>query len=966
MKNNKANVGMAAAFDLPGVVSGEHKLKSLGSLITNLIAGTQIWNYQLGKLWLGMGKGIKSAITSIGALQAAMNKLKSTEAASKQFKAMAGSAANVRSEIERLLKLSASKDMRFEEVAAATVNLVSLSRGAMGSVKSMEELIDASKATGASLGDLADAVGGVSEALRNGQSIDSMVDRLRSLGAITDSAASSLKAMQGYGAGAAAIQSSISSAMSKQAGRGKGDGAAESEKASEAAKAGALKGVGAPWLKGDIETTKNYTEALKALAPALADISQFFATLFSKAASVFSWFVKLAAQFGVIGFALRGTAALVSVLAMWFGTLANIKMLQWLQGTSGAFRTLDTGMKRAAISMMNFGLSAKGATNALVAMRATVMLVRVALIMLQVASVVAVLFGLLATAAQVFSTNTSKLNDEIVDSAKAFADLNEELLAQISHIDTLADKHAVLQSVLKKTAEMEAEAAKLQAEYDQIHADELPEANEIRGQRASQLRVQKDQLNKVAIKAMGAPTSELGKKEFARHRYESQLTTRSEVEKSRQSDSGKIEEEDRAIRRLREKGAQGVNEVDAGRATDLELDKINSERQQFAKKYGMGADQSEFDRREMKVKMASGSLIQRGAGQLQAAELAAGGKILGKDGKPISQQDIVALRDKGRQNQNKGNELKDSAISNISEATTREEENRKRKIALGLEVDLLEAHEEYVGSLKTGHDAYLEQHNEKMKGIEAEIEARKKEMKSATEAEKEADPAIRKGRQKAKDAEANKALEEEQHQQRLRHAASAKKLAEDGSVGIPRAQKERAQEIEDIGKDIEAEKKKGAAANKERIDEMQTAQDEARRKDRLATVEETKQQLATGRDIQNRHAAATGDASTIQKNQAVSEFQDVYDSVLEATGNSATAEALGRRAAQDSVNLQGIQMQQAANTSGAVSSLARIGGGGGAEAVDTQIDLMKQSRDIQQTISNTLIVIRDAKKGINQ
>jgi len=275
MKNNKANVAFAG-LDLPAAVSGEHKLKGMLTLITNLALGTQIWNYQLGKLFSGMGSMVKGLITSTGSLNAAMKKLGDTQAAQKSFTALGVSASGARAEIQKLAKMSAAKGMDFRDVSEATQNLISLSRGAKGTASDMEELIDVSEATGASLQELASNVGEVSAAMRNGDAIDGAIDRLRAIGAISDSSATSLKNLQKAGAGAFSIDEGMNDAMRKNSSGGKG-GVRQAAQDRESASTGLKEAIGKPWVEGDVETTKNYTEALKAITPALASISEFFA-----------------------------------------------------------------------------------------------------------------------------------------------------------------------------------------------------------------------------------------------------------------------------------------------------------------------------------------------------------------------------------------------------------------------------------------------------------------------------------------------------------------------------------------------------------------------------------------------------------------------------------------------------------------------------------------------------------------
>jgi len=1001
MKNNKANVAFAG-LDLPAAVSGEHKLKGMLTLITNLALGTQIWNYQLGKLFSGMGSMVKGLITSTGSLNAAMKKLGDTQAAQKSFTALGVSASGARAEIQKLAKMSAAKGMDFRDVSEATQNLISLSRGAKGTASDMEELIDVSEATGASLQELASNVGEVSAAMRNGDAIDGAIDRLRAIGAISDSSATSLKNLQKAGAGAFSIDEGMNDAMRKNSSGGKG-GVRQAAQDRESASTGLKEAIGKPWVEGDVETTKNYTEALKAITPALASISEFFAKIFARTGAWTSWLVKTIAAIPGLGIVLKGVTVLLTMFAAGVAVVANIKLAQWLIGSTSLFGRMAAGIKTASSTIFFFTGSARAATVAAYAMSAAINITRGALILLQAASVFLIGFAVIAQIFTALTGNTAALAKEMDDAARASKDFNDELMLQANNIETLADKHALLQKALKASTDAWREVQEQQAANDHEWGWVSKEG---KAKLASKTAAA-EAIDASASKIISAPVSEIVVKRHEAAKELSEEQTARELASSRATPEQRAALDMEESKRLAGLAKQGEAEIAAGRKTELDASSYEIEKGQIIAADAVaggpkaraaeiaqaqsdvtytqsnhwstaadtkrmrdnakarlekalankGPDTSKQDKKIAETYAKSDSLEKQGMGEQAQVQL-------DRDANPnatdAQRKAWTKRHDDAQIKIDRGKKLSGESLQNKAESVAKAEESRKGEIAgkyANLEAD---AQAELAASMAVGHAAFMQQSVAKMESIDREIAAYRELHKGV----KETTDAYLKNRANAKAAEeVARQFAEWSNETKKQEIASAGALANDESVGIPRARKERAQEMSDLKAEYEEAYKRN---NPEEIQAAQNKIDEATRRDRLSTVEETKQQLATGRDIQNRHAAATGDASIIQKNQAVSEFQDVFDSVLQATGDKGKAEALGRRAAQDSVNLQGIQMQQAANTSGAVSSLARIGGGGGVEAVDTQIDLMKQSRDIQNAISATLVRIELAKKGIKQ
>lgn len=1021
MKDNKANMAFAA-LDLPAAVSGQHKLKGMLNLITNLTLGTQLWNYQLGKLFSGMGSMVKGLITSTGSLNAAMKKLGDTQAAQKSFTALGVSASGARAEIQKLAKMSAAKGMDFRDVSEATQNLISLSRGAKGTASDMEELIDVSKATGASLQELASNVGEVSAAMRNGDAIDGAIDRLRAIGAISDSSATSLKNLQKAGAGAFSIDEGMNDAMRKNSAGEKG-GVRQAAQDRESASTGLKEAIGKPWVEGDVETTKNYTEALKAITPALASISEFFAKIFARTGAWTSWLVKTIAAIPGLGLVLKGVTVVLTMFAAGVTVVANIKLAQWLIGSTSLFGRMAAGIKTASSAIFFFTGSARAATVAAYAMSAAINITRGALMLLQAASVFLIGFSVIAQIFTAFTGNTAALAKEMDDAARASKDFNDELMLQANNIETLADKHALLQKALKASSdawrevkEEEAKNAGMWWNNDEDRARVASKRNAAEAIDSSVSKIAEAPYSQTASKqrevdkalaiaqtgreideSHATPEQKLKLNEKEKDRL-SKLTIKGDYETAQLKDAeerASVIEIQKGMRRAEDAKPSGVDKMSGPERRASEVAKTTAALAKVKKETGAwqagvdsgfnveyntkklaeakvrlaaaevdatkakeaeakGVDMSDLDRQQEEIYKASHSDIAKGTGILREVERKRKEPNLTQQ----DREDLSARKTEGELLIKQGTKAKDEVETHRDAKSKLDEKDRQDKINSDYANKEADAQAELSASMALGHAAFMQQSDAKIVAIDREI-AQYKELHKGVD---ETNDSYLKNRANAKAAEGvARQFAEWSNETKKQEIASAGELANDKSVGIPRARKERAQEMSDLKAEYEEAYKRN---NPEEIQAAQNKIDEANRRDTLATIEETKQQLATGRDIQNRHAAATGDVATVQKNEALDEFQGIYDKALEATGDKSKAEALGRRGAQDTVDIQAMHMVEATTAGAAASSLARIGGGGGVESADTQINLQKKSNEIQAAISDTLRRIEHSKAGI--
>jgi hypothetical protein len=1010
LKSNAGGAAIGAAFsisDLASLAKGENVLKSIKNIMLNIVLANGAMYYSFGKTFSGLGSMVKGLIVSTGSLNTAMKKLGAAESAQKSFTALGVSAAGAKAEIAKLAKLSSASGLRFEEVSEATQSLIALSRGAMGTADDMERLIDVSKATGASLQGLAENAGAVSEAMRNGSEIDGAIDRLRSMGAISDSAASSLKNLQKAGAGAFSIQAGLDSAMGKKS-AGRKDGIAEVEQQQEAASKGAQAAAGKPWVEGDIQSTKNYTEALKAMTPIIAQVSSFFASMFAYIGSWTSGLVKWVTSFKVVRGILAGLVYALTAVAAGLTLVMGIKFISWITSSSSAFGWLSTHIKAAGVGLVRFTGSATVARVAVMGMNAALFATKWALIAVQAASIFLMGFAVIGAIFSSLVTDTAALAKEMDDAARASKDFNDELMLQANNIETLADKHALLQKALKASTDAWREVQEQQAAND----DEWGWVSKEGKAKLASKTAAAEAIDASASKIISAPVSEIVVKRHEAAKELSEKQTARELASSRATPEQRAEMDKVESERLAGLAMQGEAEIAGGRQTELDASSYEIEKGQIIAADAVaggpkaraaeiaqaqsdvtytqsnqwstaadtnrmranakarlekalankGPDTSEQDKKIAETYAKSDSLEKQGMGEQALVQLE-------RDATPNATDEQrkawTRRHDDAQIKIDRGKKLSGEALQNKAEAEAMAEESRKGEIArkyANLEAD---AQAELASSMSEGHQAFMQQSEAKLAAIDREI-AQYKELHTGINATTDA---YLKNRANAKAAElVAQKFEAAKSAGQQREREAAKLAGDDTSVGMTRAQNERraeekaAQDALDAEVKFQTERTDGPADYTKagellsNLSGIQNAKIEADKQDAFTVA-------SMNRDIASNKAMAAGDPETAIMNQAA---DDLQAKMLEFRSKGMSPEKAAQAAldyTRNTVDIQAGQDMRSAAASAAVSSLAAVGGGGGVEAVDTLIDLEKRKIKLAET-GNELLAIISGKKGM--
>jgi hypothetical protein len=119
-------------------------------------------------------------------------------------------------------------------------------------------------------------------------------------------------------------------------------------------------------------------------------------------------------------------------------------------------------------------------------------------------------------------------------------------------------------------------------------------------------------------------------------------------------------------------------------------------------------------------------------------------------------------------------------------------------------------------------------------------------------------------------------------------------------------------------------------------------------------------QQSAERGISNKKAALAGDSDTILSNDAVENFAEQFEKLRPLFGDD-MARDMARRDTESTVSLKAQEMSNATAAAAAVSDLAKVGGGGGVENVNS---LMKRQIDLSMLIAEYTKKISEKEPGI--
>jgi hypothetical protein len=464
--------GIGLAFlgaDIKNIFDADNKLKALLKTAKDFILIRVVF---IG-LFKGVSDVVKGLVRDTGSLDAALKRLNQVQQYARQFQSFTGSLSAAKKQIAELHQLSTRGVFRFEDLVEANKSLQVFTRGAYTSIQATKQVGEVALATGNSIQDTARAVGSFYDQLRSGQPVGQAAEQLRQMGIISGSTADELTNMSETGADVTTTFGALTAALEKT-GKGAADYKNELQGVTEAhAKAAEELKVafGAPWTDSDIQTTKNMTDGMKSITPAVGKLSQAFALVYNSSSTFISTLFKIVAGSKIAqkAIVIFGQAIItLTVAAGVFGSVAliplTVLLLKFAEATNFA----------AYNALVRLGVGMVAATRA-------ALLLEVAMAGLTIGTGVLLAIGFIT--AMIAATNKAReeakqAGQEFQNWDRALRDSTTSILEQAAAVTTLASKYEALGKTIQKISEN-------QKELNQIHGEgknldkELARAKEV-------------------------------------------------------------------------------------------------------------------------------------------------------------------------------------------------------------------------------------------------------------------------------------------------------------------------------------------------------------------------------------------------------------------------------------------------------------------------------------------------------
>lgn len=351
-------------FDIANLASSEHKLKSIVTILRDLVASKAVQGGFFAGLFLAMGRSIRALVHDTGSLEQALKKLGQIEALKNVFTPLVGGAEAAKRKVAELVNFAATKKLKLGDVGEAARNLQTSTQGGFAGPKALEAIADAAASTGNSIIGVSSAVGELSQQLQSGASIKGTVEQMKELGLVSDSDADKLVSLQESGADANTVFIQFTNSLEKFHGPAKAaaDDIDSVNQAYENAAANLQEKFASPFVESDVENTKNMTDAMNGIAPVVGRVSSYLALLTNGFGTTKSTIAKFAGESKVaqgvietLGYALGtlisiGAILGASTLATFMFTFGKSVAIAGLAATDAA-----TGFVAAAGGMATFG-----------------------------------------------------------------------------------------------------------------------------------------------------------------------------------------------------------------------------------------------------------------------------------------------------------------------------------------------------------------------------------------------------------------------------------------------------------------------------------------------------------------------------------------------------------------------------------------------------------------------------------
>jgi sRNA-binding carbon storage regulator CsrA len=328
------------------IATADNKWKAIGKTILSITAWSShlVLPVSFVAAWVGMGRAIRAILHDTGSLDAALNRLSKIQGLQRTFTPLLGGLNAAKQRVAELAQFTArSRLFKFEEVGEASHKLEVFTRGTYSGTEALGEIQNAAVNSGNGITEVADAVGRFYANLREGAPITDASEQLREMGVISNQTADFLDNLQKSGAGTQQIFAELKASLAGAKPAGAGEDLATVQQRHAEASENLKRQFGGAFTRDDITNTKNYTDAMNAIAPAIGRVSSFASIFVNALSTVKSSIARAAAESPALRGALEGISKLLIVTTVAAGIFGAIKLPVILAGWASGI-TATTGL----------------------------------------------------------------------------------------------------------------------------------------------------------------------------------------------------------------------------------------------------------------------------------------------------------------------------------------------------------------------------------------------------------------------------------------------------------------------------------------------------------------------------------------------------------------------------------------------------------------------------------------------
>lgn len=417
--------------DIKGILDADNKWKALLKTMKDFL----LVRVAMVGFFTAAAAGVKALVRETGALDAAFKRLGQNQFVARGLQAFLGGISAARQRVAQLNVLSSRGPFRFEQVAEANKSLEIFTRGAYSSVQATQQVGQAAIATGNNIEDVAKEVGMFYDQLHNGQPVNQTTETLRQMGVISEQTAEHLNSLAQGSENAATSVQTLQDALVRAGSGAEGyqNDLANITEAHKKALEEMKAAFGAPFVESEAKNIKNYTSAMKAFTPTLAEIARSLAIVyngFSTAASSLAKWIAGSKNAQSAAKILITLFEALTVVAVAFGTTAAIPLTRIILSLTSGLIGMGGAATVAGAALR--GIALAGVWGA-------------------VAVAVAGVVGMFINMRQELGRAAKEHREWVKSNREATA----AILAEAAAVKTLAERNASLAKILERVGQLQ-------------------------------------------------------------------------------------------------------------------------------------------------------------------------------------------------------------------------------------------------------------------------------------------------------------------------------------------------------------------------------------------------------------------------------------------------------------------------------------------------------------------------------